>query len=214
MTISLRPYAPADAEALHAGATESIADVHPWLPWCHPGYALEEARAWIDAQVAAFAEEKEYEFAILGSGGHYAGGCGVNQVVRAERRANLGYWVRSSAMGQGVAVAAARLAAAWAFQHTDLERLEIVVAVGNVRSQRVAEKVGAVREGVLRRRLLLHGVFHDAVGYAIVRGDQPPTSSTTAIDTSAAMRQRPSATSTSSPGTSASSDSRSRVSAT
>jgi RimJ/RimL family protein N-acetyltransferase len=36
-----------------------------------------------------------------------------------------------------------------AFEATDLVRLEIVVAVGNVASHRVAEHAGAVREGTL-----------------------------------------------------------------
>jgi RimJ/RimL family protein N-acetyltransferase len=71
-----------------------------------------------------------------------------------------------------VAAAAVRLVAAWAFEQTDLERLEVFVAAENSRSLRVAQKVGAVREGVLRRRILLHGVFHDAVMHSIVRGDR------------------------------------------
>jgi RimJ/RimL family protein N-acetyltransferase len=141
------------------------------MVWCHPNYAIEEARSWIDLQVSAFAKGEEHEFAIFDPSGRYAGGCGVNLIVQSQRRANLGYWVRSSEMGKGVAVAAVRLVAAWAFQNTGLERLEIVVAVGNTRSQRVAEKAGAVREGVLRRRLLLHDTLHDAVMYSLVRGD-------------------------------------------
>ena len=46
---------------------------------------------------------------------------------------------------------------------------EIVIAVGNRRSQRVAEKVGALREGVLRSRLVLPSGPSDAVMYSLVR---------------------------------------------
>jgi RimJ/RimL family protein N-acetyltransferase len=66
--------------------------------------------------------------------------------------ANLGYWVRSSLAGRGIAPAAVLQLVSWAFQHTALHRLEIVVAVGNRRSQHVAEKVGAHRDAVLRKR--------------------------------------------------------------
>jgi RimJ/RimL family protein N-acetyltransferase len=62
-----------------------------------------------------------------------------------------------------------RLIADFAFRETDLLRLEIVCALGNVASQRVAERAGAVREGVLRHRLLLHGEPVDAVMYSLVR---------------------------------------------
>ena len=97
------------------------------------------------------------------------GGCGINQINPMQRLANLGYWVRTSATGRGVAPAAVREVAAYAFRETDLIRLEIVVAVGNTRSQRVAEKVGATREGVLRSRVLLPSGPSDAVMYSLVR---------------------------------------------
>ena len=77
--------------------------------------------------------------------------------------------MRSSAAGRGIAPAAARLAADYAFKQTALVRLEIVCAIDNLRSQRAAEKTGAVREGVLRSRLVLHGKPTDAVMYGIAR---------------------------------------------
>jgi ribosomal-protein-serine acetyltransferase len=49
--------------------------------------------------------------------------------------------------------------------------LEIVVSTVNIASLRVAEKAGAVREGTLQSRLLLHGVTHDAVVFSFVRKD-------------------------------------------
>jgi RimJ/RimL family protein N-acetyltransferase len=81
--------------------------------------------------------------------------------------------VRTSAAGGGVATRAARLARDWAFASTDLIRLEIVVSVGNHRSLRVAEKAGAVREGILRRRLITHGKAHDAVVFSFTRDLAP-----------------------------------------
>lgn len=61
--------------------------------------------------------------------------------------------------------------AAWGFANTGLVRLEIVAPMDNERSQRVAERAGATREGVLRQRQVLRGVPHDEVMYSLVRGD-------------------------------------------
>lgn len=143
--------------------------MHPWLPWCHPGHALDEARAWAEKQPALSAEGMEFNFVITNAAGALLGGCGLNQLNALHRTANLGYWVRSSATGRGPAPAAVVALARWAFANTELERLEILAATPNRRSQRVAEKAGALREGVLRRRLRLHGVAHDAVVYSLVR---------------------------------------------
>jgi RimJ/RimL family protein N-acetyltransferase len=139
------------------------------MPWCHPEYSIMESRSWLDVQVPAFEAGTAFEFAIVSTRGHYLGGCGLNQIDKANNRANLGYWVRSTAARRGAATAAVRSIRKWAFENTNLVRLEIVVATGNAASHRVAEKAGAVREGVLRRRLLLHGVAHDATMFSFTR---------------------------------------------
>ena len=166
----LRPYEAGDARALWEAARESVADVFPWLSWCHAQYSMAEAEEWIRSRAPLAAEGREYTFAIVGDDGRLLGGCGINQINRLHKFGNLGYWVRSSATGRGVATEAARQAADFAFRTTDLVRVEIVCAVGNERSQRVAARAGAVREGLLRRRLLIHGQPVDAVLYSFVRG--------------------------------------------
>lgn len=167
--ISIRPYRPADASALHAAALESVADVFPWLPFCHADYSIEEARDWVASRAVLFQSGVEYSFAIVDSDDRYLGGCGLNMINRVHRFANLGYWVRTTEAGRRVAPAAIRETARFAFTHTDLVRLEIVCAVGNTRSQRAAEYAGALREGILRDRLFLHERSIDAVMYSIVR---------------------------------------------
>jgi len=173
MQISIRFVENGDADALHEAARESTREVFRWLPWCRPEYSLDDARTWIAKQIEARVCGSAFEFAIISPTGRFLGGCGLNHINETDRRANLGYWVRTSASGQGVATTAVRALSKWAFRHTQLERLEIVAATGNLRSQRVAEKLRAVREGVARSRLRLHHQFHDAVVYSIVRSSWP-----------------------------------------
>jgi RimJ/RimL family protein N-acetyltransferase len=130
---------------------------------------MAEAVAWTRSRTQLAAEGHEYTFAIVGDDGRLLGGCGINQINRIHKFGNLGYWVRSSATGRGVASEAVRQVADFTFQKTDLVRLEIVCAVGNERSQRVAVRAGAVRERLLRRRLVLHVQPIDAVMYSLVR---------------------------------------------
>ena len=169
--ISIRPYRVDDAAALCEAASESGLEVHPFMPWCRSGLTVDELRRWIATQVLAFEAGKAYEFIILSEGGRFLGGCGLNQIDDLNHRANLGYWVRSSISGRGVATAAIQQLVQWAFTNTDLVRLEVVVSTRNTASLRTAEKAGAVREGVLRRRLLLHGTWHDAVIFSFIRTD-------------------------------------------
>jgi ribosomal-protein-serine acetyltransferase len=169
LDVAIRPYAVNDAPAVWEAARESIGELQPWMPWCHPGYSLDEARSWLELQVRAFEQSTAFEFAIVAADGKYLGACGLNQIDTLNHRANLGYWVRTSASRRGVATHAVRSLREWAFRNTDLLRLEVVIAVGNIASQRVAEKTGATREGVLKHRLLLHGVAHDATMFSFTR---------------------------------------------
>ncbi len=167
--IALRPYHPDYAPAMYEAARQSLDTVGPWMPWLHDGYTLEQAVAWAERQQQAFEERTEFDFMILGHDERFLGGAGLNNIDPLNPRANLGYWVRAGATGRGVATAATMLLVEWAFANTPLVRLEVVVSVENAASLRVAEKAGAIREGVLRSRLLLHGRMHDAVMLAFVR---------------------------------------------
>jgi RimJ/RimL family protein N-acetyltransferase len=170
--IAIRPLRPADAAALVESVRESIAELRPWMPWCHAEYTPAEAEEWVEKQIAAFEAGREYHFAIISGQRQLAGVCGLNAISQENQLANLGYWVRTALAGRGIATEATRLLVKWAFDNTNLNRLEILVAVRNHPSLRVAAKAGAVWEGVLRGRLRLHGVAHDAVLFSIVRNDR------------------------------------------
>jgi ribosomal-protein-serine acetyltransferase len=171
MDIRIRPYRPDDVERLYEAARESIPAMQPWMPWCHAAYTLDEARTWVEARPQQWDVGTEYSFVIESAEGHFWGGCGINQINPLHRSANLGYWLRLSRRRRGVTTSAVRLLVDWTFRETDIDRIEIVAAVGNIPSQRVAEKVGAMREGVRRQGLLLNRHRHDAVVFSILRSD-------------------------------------------
>lgn len=170
--VMIRPYRAEDIGAMYEAVRESVAEVSPWLPWCHEGYTVEETTSFITAREEAWKNDEAYGFGVFDSAdGTYLGGVGLNFVNRVHQCANLGYWVRSTRTGRGVASAAARLAARFALERLGFLRVEILAAVTNHASQRVAEKAGATREGILRKRLLVNGQPQDAVLYSFVAED-------------------------------------------
>ncbi len=169
MNITLRFPGLEDAERVYDAVRESMAELHPWAPWCPLSYSLADATSWIAQQPAARETGTAFEFLVVGHDGGLLGCCGVNQINKGFRLANLGYWIRSSATRRGFATEASRQVAAWSFQNTNLQRLEFLVAVGNAPSQAVALKTGALLEGCLRSRFLVHGQFQDAFVYSLIR---------------------------------------------
>src|SRR5215213_4479594 len=151
--VVLRPLRPLDAEELYEAARESIAAVGPWLPWCHANYSFDDAFSYLESRLQAWNDGVEYSFGVFeNSSARFLGGVGINFIDWISRRGNLGYWIRSSAVGQGYASDAARSLAKWGLSELNLQRIEIVAAVGNIASQRAAEKAGAKREAILRNR--------------------------------------------------------------
>ena len=96
MRIRIRPYQLSDSISLYEAARESVSEVYPWLPWCHPDYEQVEGDDWIKQQVTNFAERSGFEFVIESPSGEFLGGCGLNQIDVENDRANLGYWVSRS----------------------------------------------------------------------------------------------------------------------
>jgi RimJ/RimL family protein N-acetyltransferase len=149
-----------------------VGDVSRWLPWCHAAYTHADAEAWISACMLAWQREESYPFFIFDSAGRQLlGGCALNEIDRPRLRANLGYWIRSSRARCGLATAAARLVARFALETLAMQRVEIVAAVDNLASQRVATKLGAVCEGLLRNRLRIRDMAFDAYGYSLIPAD-------------------------------------------
>ena len=170
--ISIRRYQITDIPLLHEAVRESISEISPWMPWCHPDYSMEDSAAWVLSRDEAWANEVEHSFVITDAEtGAFLGAVGLNQFNRDHQFANLGYWVRSSRAGRGVATTATLLTARFGLRKLALQRIEILAAVGNKPSQRVAEKAGAKNEGVLRNRLSLRGQPHDAVMYSLIPSD-------------------------------------------
>ncbi|MGE5500210.1 MAG: GNAT family N-acetyltransferase [Syntrophothermus sp.] len=161
-----------DEEKFFEAVTSSADEVYPWLPWCHPGYELAEASEWINRSYMTWETGEEYNFLIIeNSTGIIIGGCGLNRLDKENRMANLGYWVRSGYTCRGAASSAAHLLLEFGFTDLELNRIEIIAACDNIPSQKVAEKAGACREGILRSRILLHGHLHDAVLFSMLLPD-------------------------------------------
>jgi ribosomal-protein-serine acetyltransferase len=168
--ILLRPFRLDDAHDLHCAVQESLKELSPWMSWATDGYSEWTAREYIAIAQARWEEHAFYAFAIL-RGDDLLGACTLSSIHPIYHFCNLGYWVRTSCHGQGIAGRAAKLTARFAFEHLGLVRVEIVIAVGNHASLRVAEKIGAHREGVLLNRMVVGKSISDAHMYSLLPSD-------------------------------------------
>jgi len=167
-SITLRPFRPGDVLPLYQAVRESLPELMPWMPWAYSDYSIKDSRKWLESCARTWAKDKEYNFVILDSrDSTILGGCGFNQVRLRAHSANLGYWVRSKYTGKGVATAAALLVARFGFNDLGLTHIEVGAATGNIASQRVAEKIGAARQGIQKRKIAFRDKVYDRVVFSL-----------------------------------------------
>jgi len=146
------------------------------MTWCRPEYSLEDSAAFVAKRGAQWESGNEYSFAIYNlENDEFLGSAGLSRVDQVHRFANLGYWVRSSRTGRGIASAAVRMVGEFALNDLGLNRVEIIVPAENLASVRVAEKVGARLEGVLKSRIVLGRRPQDALSYSLTFSPQDAT---------------------------------------
>ena len=170
--VILRPFRADDAAQVYEAVHESLTDIKPWMSWAYDGYSMDDVDGFIKMSRAGWEAKTQYGFAIVDAqSGDILGSCGLNHIHPVYHLCNLGYWVRSSRHGEGIAGRAALLAARYGFEHGGIIRAEIVMAVGNEKSRRVAEKIGAHYEGILLNRMVIGNVIVDAHMYSIIPQD-------------------------------------------
>jgi [ribosomal protein S5]-alanine N-acetyltransferase len=106
--------------------------------------------------------------------GRLAGQITVDNVVRgAMRSGHLGYWIDRSMAHRGMASLAVALVCDHAFGPVGLHRLQADIRPENGPSQRLVERLGFAREGLLRRYLDIDGDWRDHFTYALLAEDCP-----------------------------------------
>lgn len=104
-------------------------------------------------------------------GAHYIGDIGLHNLVRAHARAEVGYRLARGYWRRGYMGEALRAVVGYGLEAMALNRIEALVDTRNTASCRLAEKVGFIREGVLREYEYENGAFVDLAMYSLLRRD-------------------------------------------
>ena len=166
----LRRFHRRDVDEMTSAVLSSLPDLERYLPWAHRGYGRDDAAAYIRDSVQAWKERRAFDFAIRFRDNPrvHIGNISIWHVSRLGRTGEIGYWIRSDHTTNGVATEATQAMMEAGFDRLALHKIVLRIAVGNRASERIAEKLGFVREGVLREELLIKGKWTDHTLYSIL----------------------------------------------
>lgn len=171
--VLLRPWTEADVPAIAEACRDE--EIARWLDSIPQPYTQADARAYVAMTRRGWKERTLAAFAITdAASGEVLGSVGVSVVDADQAVAEIGYWVKRTARGRGAATRAVQLASSWALRECGVQRLQLRADAGNLASQRVAERAGFTREGVLRsaRYSPRRGLRVDFVMYSLLPGEE------------------------------------------
>lgn len=168
----LRPWRPEDAAPVRVACADP--SIQRWLAVPRP-YTLADAERWVTEEGHANRRSGTgLQCAIVsGADGRLVGSAGLRIDSGARPVAEVGYWISPWARGRGYATEATIGLCRWAFAH-GTPRVELLAAVGNESSQRVALAAGFRREGLLRSTVQDGRSWTDAVLFGRLASDPPP----------------------------------------
>lgn len=170
--IILRKYNQEDLFDRYTAIKENLTEISKWLSFCRPDYSENQNLLWYVAYPKNWKRQIEFPFAVIEKNtGRYIGECVLNHINHMHKVANVTYWIKKEYTGKGIATRAVKLIAGFGFQNLDMRRIEIFMEPENSASIKVAEKAGAVKEGILRNRILSNEISKDAILYSLIPGD-------------------------------------------
>jgi RimJ/RimL family protein N-acetyltransferase len=162
--VVLRKWRIEDASAVAAACQD--AEIVRWLAFVPQPYTEEDARFYVRDCIEAGEDRTPFAITDAETGGVIGS---IDMRINRMQTGHIGYWTAAEARGRGLTTAALVALSRWGLEELGLGRVELVTDPDNIASQRVAEKAGFTREGILRSILVNRdGSRRDGVMFSLL----------------------------------------------
>ena len=133
----------------------------------------EEVQEWLSSADEAYADPRTYYWAIEEThSSEVIGELFVDDFGTSSRWCEVDWKIGTAFQGKGYATEAARAALEYLIHEVGFHRIEAKCCIENTASERVMQKLGMTKEGVLRERFYgKDGRWHDLVEYSLLAQD-------------------------------------------
>ncbi|HTI16595.1 MAG TPA: GNAT family N-acetyltransferase [Trinickia sp.] len=167
----LRPLRDEDAQALF----EVWSDVDAMRYFSFPAMTcLDQARERVASKLRPSAANGETLICVLElrATSEVLGDCALFRADEQCRRAEIGFSLQRKFWGMGYMSEAASAVIEYAFDTLNLRRIEADIDPRNVASARLLDRLGFVREGLLRERWIVGDEVSDSALYGLLKSDR------------------------------------------
>jgi ribosomal-protein-serine acetyltransferase len=167
INVSLKLIEINDAERIFELINKSRNYLREWLPWLDTTTSVEDSKEFIQSCLKGYAENKSMNTVILFEG-EIVGIIAFNSINWLNKIAYIGYWLGEEYQGKGIMTTVAKALTDYAFNHLNLNKVEIRAAVENKKSRSIPERLGFVKEGCIRQDGWLYDHYVDHIVYGIL----------------------------------------------
>ena len=155
-----------DVEELFALTDRSRETLREWLPFVDNVKTVKDTEQFVRNAMQQYADHNGIQAGIYYDG-KLAGVIGFHQVNWQHKWTSIGYWLGNEFVGNGLVTNSMRAFIDFAFNYLKLNRIEVRVAVGNIRSRTIPKALGFNEEGRLRDAEWLYDHYVDQVVYGL-----------------------------------------------
>ena len=151
--VTLRPSAERDIDAIFNACQDPVIPAFTTVP---ATYTLDHAIDFVRSDPFSFAERRELRFIIdygNGSDVKFAGVISLHTINIKNHTAEIGYWMEKSMRGKGIGTIAAKMITDYGFRSLGFRRIDGLVDVDNLASQKLLTSAGFQKEGILRNKV-------------------------------------------------------------
>jgi len=151
--VSLRPSAERDIDSIFNACQDPLIPAFTTVP---ATYTIDHAIDFVRSDPFSFAERRELRFVIdYGNGAdtNFAGVISLHTINIKNHTAEIGYWMDKSLRGKGVGTIAAKMITDYGFRSLGFRRIDGLVDVDNLASQKLLTSAGFQKEGILRNKV-------------------------------------------------------------
>lgn len=151
--VTLRPSAEKDIDSIFSACQDPLIPAFTTVP---ATYTIDHAIDFVRSDPFSFAERRELRFVIdYGNGAdtNFAGVISLHTINIKNHTAEIGYWMDKSLRGKGIGTIAAKMITDYGFRSLGFRRIDGLVDVDNLASQKLLTSAGFQKEGILRNKV-------------------------------------------------------------
>jgi len=151
--VTLRPSAEKDIDAIFNACQDPLIPAFTTIP---ATYTIDHAIDFVRSDPFSFSERRELRFVIdYGNGAdtNFAGVISLHTINIKNHTAEIGYWMDKSLRGKGIGTIAAKMITDYGFRSLGFRRIDGLVDVDNLASQKLLTSAGFQKEGILRNKV-------------------------------------------------------------